>query len=277
MARRTRRSLLRTVAVTGLVGTAGCATSLPGVPPPKPRVDVQLNRFEPGRLVVDPGETVTWRNVEPLEHTVTAYEGRIPDEADYFASGGFDSEIAARAEQLDTGLLGPGDRFDHRFTVPGHYPYYCIPHEDFDTMAGRIVVRTPDGEIPAPPEVVQPDTDHVVQMGPLDYYPDSLAVRPGDSVVWVNRTGIAHSVTGEDGGRAIPGGDDREFPENGEYFASGGFDSAEAAVEDWRTARKGDVLPDEPFVHTFQEPGTYPYLCLLHALNMRGTVTVRDG
>jgi plastocyanin len=246
------------------------------VPPPKPRVDVQPNWFEPSRLVIDPGETVTWWNIETLTHTVTAYEGRIPDEADYFASGGFDSEIAARDEELDTGLLGPGDRFEHRFTVPGHYQYYCIPHEDFDTMAGTIVVRTPAGEIPPAPEVVQPDTDHVVHMGPMDYYPESLTVRPGDSVGWVNGTGIAHSVTGEDGGKAIPEGDDREFPENGEYFASGGFDSAEAAVEDWSRERKGDILPNQPFVHTFQEPGTYPYVCLLHVLNMRGTVTVRE-
>jgi len=276
MAKWTRRSLLRTVAVTGFTGVAGCSTFLPGVPPPKPRIDVQSNGFKPSRLVIDPGETVTWWDIETVKHTVTAYESRIPDEADYFASGGFDSEIAARAEQTDPGLLGPGDRFAHQFTAPGHYHYYCIPHEDFVTMAGKIVVRTPEGEIPPPPEVVQPDTDHVVQMGPLDYYPDSLAIRPGESVGWVNGTGIAHSVTGEDGGTAIPEGDDRELPANGEYFASGGFESAAAAVEDWSTARKGDVLPEKPFVHTFQEPGTYPYLCLLHTFNMQGTVIVRD-
>lgn len=233
--------------------------------------------FEPSRLVIEPDATVTWWNDSMYDHTVTAYEERIPDEADYFASGGFDSETAARSEQREGEVLGPGDRFDHRFTVPGHYQYCCIPHEDFDTMAGTIVVRTPSGEIPPPPEVVKPDTDHVVQMGEMAYYPESLTVRPGDSVGWINGTGIAHSVTGEAGGDAVPEGADREFPADGEYFASGGFDSAEAAVEGWTTARRGDVLPDEPFVHTFEEPGTYPYLCLLHDLNMRGTVTVLDA
>lgn len=277
MVKCTRRSLLRTVAVTGFAGVAGCSTSLPGVPPPEPRIDVLSNGFNPGRLVIHPGETVTWWDIETLEHTVTAYERRIPDEADYFASGGFDSEIAARSEQTDPGLLGPGDRFSHQFTVPGHYHYCCIPHEDFDTMAGTVVVRTPDGEIPPPPEVVQPDTDHVIQMSPMRFHPESLTIHPGDSVGWVNGTGIAHSVTGEDGGRAIPEGDDRVFPENGDYFASGGFDSAAAAVEDWRLSRNGDILPAEPFVHTFQKPGTYPYLCLMHALNMRGSVTVRSA
>ena len=273
---RTRRSLLRTAAVTGLSGIAGCSTSLVRSPPPKPRVNIQSGIFEPARLVIDLDETVTWWNIESYKHTVTAYGGRIPDEADYFASGGFDSEQAARGEEFEAGLLGPGDRFDHKFTVPGHYHYCCIPHEDFETMAGTIVVRTESGEIPSPPEVIRPDTDHIVQMGELGFYPESLTVRTGDSVGWVNGTGIAHSVTGEAGGDAVGTGEDREFPENGEYFASGGFNSAEAAVKGWVRARKGDVLPSEPFVHTFEESGTYPYLCILHDLNMRGTVNVQE-
>lgn len=238
----TRRSLLRTVAVTGLSGVAGCSTSPFRSPPPKPRVDLQSRTFEPDRLVTDPGETATWWNIESTKHTVTAYEGRIPDEANYFVSGGFDSELAARGEELHAGLLAPGDRFEHRFTFPGHYHYCCIPHEDFDTMAGTIVVRTQSGEIPSPPEVVQPDTDHVVQMGEHALYPESLEIRVGDSVGWVNETGIAHSVTAESGGDAVPEGPKREVPQGAEYFASGGFDSAEAAVEGWARTRKGDIL-----------------------------------
>ena len=245
--------------------------------PPKPRVEILINRFEPEQLVIDPGETVTWWNTGFTEHTVTAYEGRIPDEADYFASGGFDSELAARGEELHAGLLSEGDRFEHRFSVPGYYYYCCIPHEDYDTMAGTVVVRTQSGKIPSPPEVVQPDTDHVVQMGDHAYYPESLTIHAGESVGWINGTGIAHSVTGESGGDAIPEGEDREFPQDGEYFASGGFDSAEAAVKGWARERKGDILPEEPYVHTFETPGRYPYLCLLHDLWMRGTVTVLDA
>lgn len=272
----TRRSVLRTAAGIGLGGTAGCSTSRSREPPSKPRVDIESRTFEPYRLVVDLGETVTWWNIETLRHTVTAYEKRIPDEAEYFASGGFDSEIAARDAEFEAGLLGPGDRFEHRFTTPGHYHYCCLPHEDMDTMAGTIVVRTEAGEIPAPPEVVQPDTDHIVGMGVHEYYPESLRIRVGDSVGWVNGTGIAHSVTGESGGDVVPYGEDREFPEDGAYFASGGFDSAEAALDGWTKARKGDILPAEPFVHTFETPGEYPYLCLLHNLWMRGTVVVLE-
>lgn len=270
----TRRSVLRTAAGIGLGGAAGCLTSRSRKPPPQPRVELKPRSFDPPRLVVDPGETVTWWNNDILRHTVTAYEERIPDEADYFASGGFDSETAARGEESQGEILESGDRFEHRFTTPGHYHYCCLPHEDMDTMAGTIVVRTESGETPSPPEVVRPDTDHVVEMGVHEYYPESLRIRAGDSVGWVNGTGIAHSVTGESGGDVIPEGEDREFPEDGEYFASGGFDSTDAALDGWNRARKGDILPDEPFVHTFETPGEYPYLCLLHDLWMRGTVVV---
>lgn len=271
-----RRSLLRTVGVAGVSGIVGCSSSSSIVPPPEPRVELPAATFDPERLVIDPGETVTWWNSDSNKHTVTAYGGRIPDDADYFTSGGFDSATAARGPDLKNGLLEQGDRFEHRFTVPGHYRYYCIPHEQWYTMIGTIVVRTEAGEIPSPPEVVEPDTDHVVGMSENAYHPASLEIQVGESVGWVNGTGIAHSVTGENGGEDIPDGDDREFPEEGEYFASGGFDSTAAAVDDWTSARKGDILPEEPFVHTFETPGTYPYLCLLHDLNMRGTVTVRS-
>ena len=272
----TRRSALRAAAGIGLSGAAGCSTSRFRGPPPKPRVAMEMEWFEPERLVIDPGETVTWWNKHFPEHTVTAYGERIPEEADYFASGGFDSERAARGENLHAGLLSEGERFEHTFTVPGHYHYCCLPHEDMNTMAGTIVVRTKSGEIPSPPTVVRPDTDYVVGMGVHEYYPESLQIKVGESVGWVNGTGIAHSVTGEADGDVIPDGEDREFPEDGEYFASGGFDSAEAALDGWRRGREGDILPDEPFIHTFETPGKYPYLCLLHQLWMRGTVIVLD-
>lgn len=276
----TRRSLLQTASVTGFIAIAGCSTSRFRAPPPKPRVDIQSESFEPDQLVIDRGETVTWWNIKSVKHTVTTYEERIPDEAEYFASGGFDSEAAARdsttshADDGD-GMLEPGDRFEHRFTVPGYYHYCCIPHEN-SAMVGTIIVRTDSGEIPSAPEVVQPDTNHVVQMGEVDFYPESLTIHTGDSVGWVNGTGIAHSVTGEAGGDVFPNGPGREFPKNGAYFASGGFDSADAAKQGWETARRGDVLPNKPFVHTFEEPGTYPYLCILHPLTMLGAVNVLD-
>ena len=81
-----------------------------------------------------------------------------------------------------------------------------------------------------------PRTHEVVIQGLL-YVPETLTVRPGDVVVWVNKDPFPHTVT-----------------------AAGAFDSgAIAAGKSWRfTAKKA---------------GTYPYLCTLHT-TMKGTLRV---
>ena len=52
--------------------------------------------FEPEQVTVAPGDTVVWENVGSIGHSVTAYEEELPEGAEYWASGGFDSESAAR-------------------------------------------------------------------------------------------------------------------------------------------------------------------------------------
>ena len=106
--------------------------------------------FEPGTVTVSVGETVTWENVGTVGHSVTAYEDQIPDGADYWASGDFDSQ----ADAVDAwtggfgGRLSQSQSFEHTFEVVGTHHYYCIPHEA-SGMKGRIVVTedaTPPGE-----------------------------------------------------------------------------------------------------------------------------------
>ncbi|MFC4986762.1 cupredoxin domain-containing protein [Saliphagus infecundisoli] len=95
--------------------------------------------FEPQTVTIEPGETVTWTNESNIEHTVTAYEDEIPDEAAYFASGGFESERAARS-RVKEGLIAPGENYDHTFDHPGTYGYFCIPHE-VSGMVGTVRVE----------------------------------------------------------------------------------------------------------------------------------------
>lgn len=95
--------------------------------------------FEPEAVTVSPGTTVTWTNVGGIEHTVTAYEDRIPDGAEYFASGGFDSQREART-RMSAGLVGPDEQFERAFEVSGTYEYFCIPHEG-SGMTGTVRVR----------------------------------------------------------------------------------------------------------------------------------------
>jgi plastocyanin len=95
--------------------------------------------FEPRTATIESGETVRWTNESDIQHTVTAYEDEVPNEATYFASGGFESERAAR-NRISEGLIAPGEYYEHTFDQPGTYGYYCIPHES-SGMVGTIQVE----------------------------------------------------------------------------------------------------------------------------------------
>ncbi|MFB6178323.1 MAG: plastocyanin/azurin family copper-binding protein [Halorientalis sp.] len=145
-----RRAFLAAVGGS-TVALAGCFGSTSPSSGSDYDIGMSSARFQPGKFAVAPGTTVVWHNTSSHTHTVTAYQSAIPDEAEYFASGGFDSTKAAR-EGWRSGLKGginPGDSFEHTFTIPGEYNYFCIPHEP-NGMVGSITVsedatRTPTG------------------------------------------------------------------------------------------------------------------------------------
>jgi plastocyanin len=103
--------------------------------------------FDPAELTIAPGDTVIWENVGSIGHSVTAYEDATPADAAYFASGGFDSETAAR-NNYSVGDAGSGDvvggeTYQHTFEGEGTYEYFCIPHEGAG-MVGTIQVGETD-------------------------------------------------------------------------------------------------------------------------------------
>jgi plastocyanin len=78
--------------------------------------------FMPEVLTIKVGTKVTWRNDEPITHTVTS--GRVT---------GLDKTSGLRTGQKPDGvfnarLKGKGDTFSHTFTEPGTYSYYCDIH-----------------------------------------------------------------------------------------------------------------------------------------------------
>ncbi|WP_337250809.1 plastocyanin/azurin family copper-binding protein [Halorussus lipolyticus] len=101
--------------------------------------------FDPDEATVTPGTTVVWENVGSVGHSVTAYEDEIPDEADYFASGGFDSEEAARSAYPEGDVPG-GESYQYTFEVEGTYGYFCIPHETAGMIAELTVSADAGGE-----------------------------------------------------------------------------------------------------------------------------------
>ncbi len=80
-------------------------------------VTVKLFQYQPGRIQVKAGTTVTWVNEDAILHTVTADKKH----------GGFDAP-----------LDGKGKRFSFTFMQPGTYAYHCDRHEH---MRGEIEVR----------------------------------------------------------------------------------------------------------------------------------------
>lgn len=93
--------------------------------------------FDPAGLHIQPGDTVRWIQINGY-HSVAAYhptngnhELRIPDHAQPWDSTVLLAEFPTK-----------GSTFEHKFTVPGVYDYFCQPHEAAG-MVGRIIVGAP--------------------------------------------------------------------------------------------------------------------------------------
>jgi plastocyanin len=82
------------------------------------RVDIKELCFTPVVLYARKGETVTWTNRDPVDHTVTGLG---------FSWG-------------SSGSLTQGQSVTYRFTEAGVYPYSCVLHPG---MVGAVVVGNP--------------------------------------------------------------------------------------------------------------------------------------
>ncbi|CQH48319.1 DUF5059 domain / halocyanin domain protein [Halobacterium hubeiense] len=104
-------------------------------------VDMTAVAYEPAELTVQVGDKVAWTHAGGEPHTVTAYEDDVPDDAAYWASGGFESQDAAASGwENGEGAVTSGESYVHTFETAGEHGYYCIPHETLD-MVGTVVVE----------------------------------------------------------------------------------------------------------------------------------------
>jgi plastocyanin len=72
-------------------------------------------RFEPVRIQIPTGTTISWENQGSTIHTVTAQDGAF-----------------------DSGDLAAGQTFSYTFDTPGSYIYVCSPHP---WMVGQVQVQ----------------------------------------------------------------------------------------------------------------------------------------
>lgn len=78
--------------------------------------------FMPPSITIKAGSTVTWRNDEPITHTVTSGTFTGVDPTTGLRTGQEPSGL------FDTRLAGQGDSFSYTYTTPGTYHYYCDIH-----------------------------------------------------------------------------------------------------------------------------------------------------
>jgi len=82
---------------------------------PAKMVVMHQMEFDPAEVVVEPGETVEWKNEDIFAHTVTANDG-----------------------SFDSGLISPGSSWQMKFEKIGTLGYHCRPHPN---MTAQVVVR----------------------------------------------------------------------------------------------------------------------------------------
>ncbi len=95
---------------------------------------IQLNdqlRFVPTEITIKAGDTVEWRNVGAIPHTVTGDPARAPSSKNIALPDG--------GQAFDSGWLTAGQSFRYTFSEPGVYRYVCLPHEQA-RMIGTVIV-----------------------------------------------------------------------------------------------------------------------------------------
>src|ERR671910_2008623 len=81
------------------------------------------NSYNPNRIEINVGDTVTWINNDSSPHTVT-------------------SSSSSKDSNFDSDVLRRGETFSFTFDREGEYPYFCTLHP---SMVGTIVVLPSEG------------------------------------------------------------------------------------------------------------------------------------
>ncbi|HET7104911.1 MAG TPA: plastocyanin/azurin family copper-binding protein, partial [Terracidiphilus sp.] len=97
-----------------------------------------------------------------------------------------------------------------------------------------------------------------VGMGSMTFLPATITINAGEQVVWKNTSTYYHNVV-NDPAKAL-NRVDISLPSGAVAFGS------------------ALLQPGATFYHTFDKPGTYRYVCVVHETGgMKGTVIVRPG
>jgi plastocyanin len=82
-------------------------------------------------------------------------------------------------------------------------------------------------------------TTHTVVIAEMKFVPETLTVRPGDTVIWINRDFFPHTATAQD-----------------------------------RSFDSGDIATNQSWKYVATKKGTAAYVCTLHP-TMKGTLIIK--
>lgn len=155
-----------------------------------------------------------------------------------------DKPHTATGPGFDTGKIQPGEQATVTFDEAGVFPYSCQYHP---MMTGTVSVRNEQGEVPGATASASPVASPVgaaagnmVEVAIVDFAfdPAQIEIAAGTTVSWTNEDSVPHTATADDGS-----------------FNTGVLQQGNSAT------------------HTFDTPGTFPYICAFHP-SMKGTVIV---
>jgi len=81
---------------------------------------------------VNAGDTVQFQNISSFVHTVSTSPDTTRERQE--------TRLPAGAAAFDSGEIAPGATWNHTFTTPGTYQYFCEPHLSTG-MVGTVIVR----------------------------------------------------------------------------------------------------------------------------------------
>ena len=98
-------------------------------------VEIKQNSFQPAEMIVQPGTTVTWHNMDSASHTITSGnrdEGNIAR-----LCYPWEELVNNKIIAFDSGTLKPDQKYIITFEDPGEFPYFSRFHTE---MVGKIIV-----------------------------------------------------------------------------------------------------------------------------------------
>lgn len=263
---------------------------------------VAIELFLPRSVAVNEGDTVEFVNPYEEPHTVTfgEFEGNLEDPASNVeATEAFDG-----TESFNSGLLAKDDHFTITFADTGIYTFYCLLHPgmevDVTVVAEGTSIPPMGGNSPAVTRTIEEalaigeaasadaladvkaenagESDKVVVTGPevpykgasidvMRFLEPEVDIATGSTVTWRNETGVPHTVTffngppPEDFSPFVP------ITPGPVYDSSKFYNAIISAAPPFGGITEVSL--------TFDKPGTYSYVCVLHVdQGMAGVINV---